>query len=67
VASGDIGKMKGIERISKSRRALLPYGATVLQEIITAMKPKNIVVSALGVREGYLYSLLDEEDRAATR
>lgn len=63
VASGDIGKMKGIERISKSRRALLPYGATVLQEIITAMKPKNIVVSALGVREGYLYSLLAEEDR----
>ena len=63
VASGDIGKMKGIERISKSRRALLPYGATVLQEIITAMKPKNIVVSALGVREGYLYSLLKEEDR----
>jgi exopolyphosphatase/guanosine-5'-triphosphate,3'-diphosphate pyrophosphatase len=63
VASGDIGKMKGIERVSKSRRALLPYGASVLQEIITAMRPKNIVVSALGVREGYLYSLLKEEDR----
>ena len=63
VARGDIDKMKGIERISKTRRALLPYGATVLQEIISAMKPARIVVSALGVREGYLFSLLDEAER----
>lgn len=63
VAGGDIAKMKGIERISKSRRALLPYGASVMQQIIAAMRPARIVVSALGVREGYLYSLLDEEDR----
>jgi exopolyphosphatase/guanosine-5'-triphosphate,3'-diphosphate pyrophosphatase len=63
VASGDIDKMKGIQRISKSRRALLPYGAAVLQEIVEAMKPSKIVVSALGVREGYLYSLLNDEDR----
>ncbi len=27
VARGDIDKIKGIERVSKSRRALLPYGA----------------------------------------
>ena len=63
VASGDIDKMKGIQRISKSRRALLPYGAAVLQEIVSVMKPSKIVVSALGVREGYLYSLLNDEDR----
>ena len=60
VARGD-DRMIGIERISKSRRALLPYGAVVLQEIIRAMKPSRIVVSALGVREGYLYSLLSDE------
>ena len=65
VARGDIDKIKGIERISKTRRALLPYGAAVLQEIIKAMKPSKIVVSALGVREGYLFSLLDEQKRAA--
>lgn len=63
VARGDIDKMKGIGRIAKSRRALLPYGAAVLQEIVAAMKPSAILVSALGVREGYLYSLLDEDDR----
>ena len=63
VAKGDIDKIKGIERISKSRRSLLPYGAVVLQAIIAAMQPSNIVVSAHGVREGFLYSLLPPEER----
>ena len=63
VARGD-DRMIGIERISKSRRALLPYGAVVLQEIIRAMKPSRIVVSALGVREGYLYSLLSDQAKS---
>lgn len=63
VARGDIEKMKGIDGVSKARRALLPYGAGVLQEIIAAMKPSKIVVSALGVREGFLFSLLPLEVR----
>jgi exopolyphosphatase/guanosine-5'-triphosphate,3'-diphosphate pyrophosphatase len=64
VTAGDMDKIKGIERISKSRRALLPYGAAVLQEIVRVMKPGKIVVSALGVREGFLFSLLSEAQRA---
>lgn len=63
VMDGDLARMRGIERISKTRRALLPYGAVVLREIIQTMRPKKLVVSALGVREGYLYSLLEEEER----
>jgi exopolyphosphatase/guanosine-5'-triphosphate,3'-diphosphate pyrophosphatase len=35
----------------------------VLTEIVQAMKPGKIVVSALGVREGFLYSLLSPEER----
>ena len=65
VGRGDMDKIKGIERVSKSRRALLPYGAIVLQEIIAAMQPSKIVVSALGVREGFLYSLLSPEEQRA--
>lgn len=65
VVNGDISKMKGISRVSKSRRGLLPYGAAVLQAIIQAMKPSRIVVSALGVREGFLYSQLSDEEKAA--
>ncbi|TIN50574.1 MAG: exopolyphosphatase, partial [Mesorhizobium sp.] len=47
------------------RRSLLPYGAVVLQEIMAAMQPSKIIVSALGVREGFLYSLLDEAEQKA--
>lgn len=65
VARGEIEKMKGIERVSKSRRALLAYGAVVLQEIVRVMKPGRIVVSALGVREGFLYSLLSPNEQKA--
>lgn len=65
VAKGDVEKTSGIEGISKNRRSLLPYGAIVLQEILAAMKPSKIIVSAVGVREGFLYSLLDERDRKA--
>jgi exopolyphosphatase/guanosine-5'-triphosphate,3'-diphosphate pyrophosphatase len=65
VARGDIEKIKGIEGVSKARRALLPYGAAVLQEIIASMQPSGIVVSALGVREGFLFSLLQPEEQRA--
>jgi exopolyphosphatase/guanosine-5'-triphosphate,3'-diphosphate pyrophosphatase len=48
----------GASGVSKGRRALIPYGAIVLLELLKVMKPARIVVSGLGVREGYLYSLL---------
>ncbi len=65
VAKGDVEKTKGIEGISKNRRSLLPYGAIVLQEILAVMKPSKIIVSAVGVREGFLYSLLDVKEQTA--
>jgi len=63
VARGDIEKIKGIDGVSKARRALLPYGAIVMLEIISAMQPSEIAVSALGVREGFLFSLLTPEEQ----
>ena len=54
----------GWSSVSKSRRALLPYGAVVLVELIERMKPADVATSAFGVREGYLFSLLDAETRA---
>jgi exopolyphosphatase/guanosine-5'-triphosphate,3'-diphosphate pyrophosphatase len=52
-----------IEAVAKPRRELLPYGALVLGEILRIGKPKRLVVSALGVREGLLYELLGDEAR----
>lgn len=49
----------GVEITSSSRRELVPYGAAVLAEAIRAGRFETVVFSALGVREGYLYSLLD--------
>jgi exopolyphosphatase/guanosine-5'-triphosphate,3'-diphosphate pyrophosphatase len=62
-AGNDVEKMPGIDDVSRSRRSLLPYGAIVIAEIVRAMKPAKIVFSSAGVREGYLYGLLDEETR----
>ncbi len=53
-----------IESISSARRPLLAYGAAVLEEIIRQANPKEIVISALGVREGLLYSQLSRERQA---
>jgi exopolyphosphatase/guanosine-5'-triphosphate,3'-diphosphate pyrophosphatase len=55
--------LAGIRDISSSRRETVPYGALVLERLIKQMKPRAIVVSVMGIREGLLYSLLDEEER----
>lgn len=52
-----------IGSVPSARRPLLAYGAVVLEEIIRQAKPKEVVVSALGVREGLLFERLDEEAR----
>jgi exopolyphosphatase/guanosine-5'-triphosphate,3'-diphosphate pyrophosphatase len=63
VARHDIDSLDSIDAVSRSRRPLLPYGAAVLGEVIRAMKPSEIVFSALGVREGHLFDLLTPEQK----
>jgi exopolyphosphatase / guanosine-5'-triphosphate,3'-diphosphate pyrophosphatase len=64
VSRRDIEALDSIEVVSRARRELLPYGAIVLEQVIRAMRPSAIVISALGVREGLLYDLLPDEDKA---
>ena len=47
--------LMSIESVSAARRPLLAYGAVVLEEIIRRARPREVVISALGVREGLLY------------
>lgn len=54
----------GAEHVSSSRRELVPFGAAVLAEVLKLGKFKDVVFSALGVREGYLYGLLDKREQA---
>lgn len=53
----------GSDAASSGRRELVPYGAAVMAEVLKAGKFDEVVFSALGVREGYLYGLLSEEDQ----
>jgi len=52
-----------IEVVTDARRPLLAYAALVLEHLVEIAQPKDVVVSALGVREGLLYSMLDSEER----
>jgi len=63
IVDGKYDDSPHFDTISKNRRALLPYGAIVLAEALKRLKPERVVMSAAGVREGYLYSLLDEDTR----
>lgn len=56
-------KLSHIDVVADARRPLLGYAALVLEHVIRAAKPKDIVISALGVREGLLYSLLEPKER----
>lgn len=51
------------QSISKNRRQLLPFGAVALAETLKVIKPSRVVFSVQGVREGFLYSMLDEQER----
>jgi exopolyphosphatase/guanosine-5'-triphosphate,3'-diphosphate pyrophosphatase len=64
VEEADTHALKNIEAVSEARRPLLAYGAIVLEEIIRIGRPREIVMSALGVREGLLYGQLDAKSRA---
>ncbi|MGA2044140.1 MAG: exopolyphosphatase [Roseiarcus sp.] len=55
--------LMSIESVSAARRPLLAYGAVVLEEIIRRAGPKEIVMSALGVREGLLFERLPQTER----
>jgi exopolyphosphatase / guanosine-5'-triphosphate,3'-diphosphate pyrophosphatase len=59
----DTETLSQIEAVADARRPLLSYAALVLEHLIDKARPKDIVISALGVREGLLYSMLDAEER----
>src|ERR1700693_5372583 len=53
-----------IEVIADARRPLLTYAALVLEYIIRTARPKTITFSTFGVREGLLYEMLPQQERA---
>ncbi len=63
VEKAETEKLASIGSVSASRRPLLAFGAIVMEEIIRAAKPKDIMISVAGVREGLLYERLSLAER----
>ena len=51
------------EALSGARLASAPVAAMLLEQLVEAVEPSELLVSAFGLREGMLYSQLDERTR----
>jgi len=60
----DTETLSKIEVVNAARRPLLAYAALVMENLVSAIRPKQVIISVLGVREGLLYSLLKQKERA---
>jgi exopolyphosphatase/guanosine-5'-triphosphate,3'-diphosphate pyrophosphatase len=58
-----ITDIEGIDDIPKARREVLPLGALVLERLLKRLEPSEVVFSVFGIREGLIYSLLQESER----
>ena len=56
--------LANIEVVADARRPLLAYAALVLEYVIRVSKPKTIVFSTFGVREGLFYEMLPQAERS---
>ena len=59
----DVETLSNIEVVAHARRPLLAYAALVMEYALRIGRPRQVVFSALGVREGLLYSLLKQKDK----
>jgi exopolyphosphatase/guanosine-5'-triphosphate,3'-diphosphate pyrophosphatase len=59
----NVDTLSNIDVVNRERRPLLAYAALVLEHILRIGKPDRVMFSALGVREGLLYSLLKQKDK----
>ncbi len=50
--------LKDVKDVSRARSNTMPFGSMVLERLIEAGKPRDVVCSVYGVREGYLYAKL---------
>ncbi|GAB5376858.1 MAG: exopolyphosphatase [Acuticoccus sp.] len=65
VITDGIDSFREANVVSKARRGLVSWGAVVLRQIIARGQPSEIIASALGVREGVIFSALSpyEQER----
>ncbi len=63
VERADSAVLESIDAVSSARRPLLAYGALILDLLIKRGRPRSVVISASGVREGLLHDELSADER----
>lgn len=58
-----IATLAGIEAVPRARRDVLPYGALVLERLLEAVAPSEVIFSVFGIREGLLFSLMTQHEQ----
>lgn len=52
-----------MDALPKARRETLPFGVLVLEQLLKRMRPSEVNISAFGVREGLLFSMLSKDEQ----
>ncbi|HEX4111681.1 MAG TPA: Ppx/GppA family phosphatase [Stellaceae bacterium] len=55
--------LEKIPAVSRKRLETVPFAARVLYRLVKRTQPKRLIFSAYGLREGHLYTLLDEKEQ----
>ena len=58
-----VAKLAATPGVAERRARTLPAAALTLDRVLKHLKPERIVFSALGLREGFLYSQLSREEQ----
>ena len=64
IAASDLAVLRARTGTSVERMELVPIACEVLRELIKVLKPREIDISAYGIREGLLYEQMPERLRA---
>ncbi|WP_102225088.1 Ppx/GppA family phosphatase [Acidimangrovimonas sediminis] len=64
IAENDMAEMRSRTGTSSARMDLVPLAAEVLRQLIRTFRPKEIDISAYGIREGLLYEQMPQRLRA---
>jgi exopolyphosphatase/guanosine-5'-triphosphate,3'-diphosphate pyrophosphatase len=64
IRENDISELRAKTDTSAARMALVPIASEVLRQLTRTFRPKEICISAYGIREGMLYEQMPEAVRA---
>jgi len=59
-----LSSLPGMGEVARARREVLPYGALVLERLLEALAPSEVIFSVFGIREGLLFSLMTPHEKA---